>query len=159
MLAASCIGIVILVISIEFMRRLGREDDEFIVRQWHRQAAAASDVVIREARESATPSKAILFRATPLQQLLRAIIYYAITFTAIKVIMLLAMYFNGILSFVSFWVPALAILFVTGFLLESIQNRTKLKAHYPRPRCRQPYAAITKEYPPVVTGPARLACR
>ncbi|KAL7782346.1 Ctr domain-containing protein [Trichoderma afarasin] len=94
MFAASCIGIVVLVISVEFMRRLGQEYDEFIVRQWRRQAAVASDLVTREAREPTTSSQAILFRATPLQQLLRAIIH-AITFGAAYIIMLLAMYFNG----------------------------------------------------------------
>ncbi|KAL6697083.1 Ctr domain-containing protein [Trichoderma pleuroticola] len=86
MFAGSCIGIVLLVIAVEFMRRMGQEYDEFIVRQWRRQAAVAS--------QSATLSKAIVFRATPLQQLLRAIIH-AITFGAAYIIMLLAMYFNG----------------------------------------------------------------
>ncbi|KAL7811414.1 Ctr domain-containing protein [Trichoderma gracile] len=94
MFAASCIGIVLLVTSVEFMRRIGQEYDSFIVRQWHRQAAMASDRAVGGTRGSTTDSERLLFRATPLQQLIRALIHAA-TFGAAYIVMLLAMYFNG----------------------------------------------------------------
>ncbi|OTA01077.1 copper transporter Ctr [Trichoderma parareesei] len=94
MFAASCIGIVLLVASVELMRRIGPEYDNSIVRQWHRQAAMASDRAGGRTQGSAIYCEKILFRATPLQQLVRAIIHAA-TFGAAYIIMLLAMYFNG----------------------------------------------------------------
>ncbi|TFB01140.1 Copper transport protein CTR4 [Trichoderma ghanense] len=94
MFAASCIGVILLVASVEFMRRMGQEYDDAIVRQWHRQAAIASDRAVGATRGSATYSERIIFRATPLQQLIRALIHAA-TFGAAYIIMLLAMYFNG----------------------------------------------------------------
>ncbi|KAL6856821.1 Ctr domain-containing protein [Trichoderma novae-zelandiae] len=94
MFAASCIGIILLVVSVEFMRRIGQEYDDSIVRQWHRQVAVASDRAVRGPRGSTTYSEEFMFRATPLQQLIRALIHAA-TFGAAYVIMLLAMYFNG----------------------------------------------------------------
>ncbi|KAL7807886.1 Ctr copper transporter family domain-containing protein, partial [Trichoderma aethiopicum] len=94
MFAASCIGIVLLVASVEFMRRIAQEYDNFIVRQWHRQAAAASAHAVEESRGSAAWPERLLFRATLLQQFIRAVIHAA-TFGAAYIIMLLAMYFNG----------------------------------------------------------------
>ena len=94
MFAASCIGIVLLVVSVEFMRRIGQEYDNSVVRQWHRQAAVARDRAIEGSQGSSTCSEMTMFRATPLQQLIRALIHAA-TFGAAYIIMLLAMYFNG----------------------------------------------------------------
>ncbi|KAJ5765256.1 hypothetical protein N7520_004815 [Penicillium odoratum] len=82
MFAATCIGIILLVILVEFCRRMGREYDEFLTRSFQRQAAYTS-----------AKTRAITFRATPLQQLTRAIIH-AVTFAGAYITMLLAMYFN-----------------------------------------------------------------
>ncbi|RAL03865.1 high-affinity Cu transporter CTR3 [Aspergillus ibericus CBS 121593] len=83
MFAATCIGVILLVILVEFTRRMGKEYDAFLARQFQRQAAAA-----------AVPSSAkVTFRVSPVQQLVRAVIH-AITFGGAYIVMLLAMYFN-----------------------------------------------------------------
>jgi copper transporter 1 len=116
MFAASCIGVVLLVVALEFLRRMGKEYDAYILRQYTRRAASLRHV----SRESYTNSKAndayeynsdncgpdaacspalprqqfITFRASPAQQLTRGVIHAA-TFGLGYIIMLLAMYFNG----------------------------------------------------------------
>ncbi|KAJ5642877.1 uncharacterized protein N7484_005384 [Penicillium longicatenatum] len=87
MFAATCIGVILLVILVEFCRRMSREYDNFLTRQFQRQAAHA----IAKTPESTTFT--ISFRATPVQQLTRAIIH-AVTFGGAYITMLLAMYFN-----------------------------------------------------------------
>ncbi|CAG7920956.1 unnamed protein product [Penicillium olsonii] len=86
MFAATCIGTVLLVVLVEFCRRMGREYDNFLTRQFQRQAAHGT-FAKQWQRSSVT------FRATPLQQLTRAIIH-AVTFAGAYITMLLAMYFN-----------------------------------------------------------------
>jgi copper transporter 1 len=81
MFAATCVGVILLVMVVELCRRIGREYDSFLVRQFQRQAA-------RETRVGR-----ITFRTTPLQQLVRAVIH-ALTFGGAYIVMLLAMYFN-----------------------------------------------------------------
>lgn len=89
MFAATCIGVVLLVILVEFLRRLGKEYDALIIRQFNRQA------VICAAKDSAEPGAQIVaFRATVLQQAIRGLIHAA-TFGGAYITMLLAMYFNG----------------------------------------------------------------
>jgi copper transporter 1 len=88
MFAATCIGTILLVVLVEFCRRIGREYDNFLTRQFHRQAAHG--IFAKKWGESRT---AITFRATPLQQLTRAVIH-AVTFAGAYITMLLAMYFN-----------------------------------------------------------------
>ncbi|KAJ5641856.1 hypothetical protein N7490_005856 [Penicillium lividum] len=85
MFAATCIGIILLVILVEFCRRMGREYDDFLTRSFQRQ--------VRQAAYTSAKNRAITFRATPLQQLTRAIIH-AVTFAGAYITMLLAMYFN-----------------------------------------------------------------
>ncbi|KPI37655.1 Copper transport protein ctr4 [Cyphellophora attinorum] len=97
--AASCIGVILLVITLEVLRRLGKEYDSHMYQQWHRQAAARfsnpgpQDCCGPE-NPPTYPQQFATFRATPLQQTIRSVIHMA-TFAVAYFIMLLAMYFNG----------------------------------------------------------------
>jgi copper transporter 1 len=114
MFAASCIGVALLVVCLEFLRRLGKGYDAYILRQFHRRATSlqhrprVSYVAPKydDGRASngcgsdascAPPlpeQRFITFRATPAQQIARGIIHAA-TFSVGYIVMLLAMYFNG----------------------------------------------------------------
>ena len=105
MMAASCIGTVFLGMLIELCRRLGKEYDIFLIRQFHRQAAELNPPPERKttnaeegsasASASAEPSQSdVIMRATALQQAIRALLH-AVTFGGAYITMLLAMYFNG----------------------------------------------------------------
>lgn len=87
MFAGSCIGVILLVMSVELLRRLGKEYDSFLYRQFLHRAAQAPAAGL-------TAGTALVFRATPLQQLVRASIH-ACAFGAAYIVMLLAMYYNG----------------------------------------------------------------
>lgn len=96
MFAASCIGIAAIVVALEFCRRLGKEYDALIVRQFKRNLnarAASFRAHSANSCEGHEPAFAT-FRATPLQQLLRSIIH-AVVFGLAYLVMLLAMYYNG----------------------------------------------------------------
>ncbi|KAI1098274.1 copper transport protein ctr4 [Jackrogersella minutella] len=96
--AASCIGVFILVICLELLRRLGKEYDSFILRQFQQHIAAQA----RASKEDGTccsdaPApgpQVVTFRATPLQQLIRSVIH-AFSFGVAYILMLIAMAFNG----------------------------------------------------------------
>jgi copper transporter 1 len=88
MFAATCIGTILLVVLVEFCRRIGREYDNFLTRQFERQAAHGTF-----AKKCESARTAVTFRATPLQQLTRSVIH-AVTFAGAYITMLLAMYFN-----------------------------------------------------------------
>lgn len=121
MFAASCIGVALLVVLLEFMRRLGKEYDASLTRSFHRHAAylypsvlttnSSLNQVTGSAEESccasakpnpsvptripsSMPPATMTFRASPLQQLVRSLIHMVI-FGLGYIIMLLAMYFNG----------------------------------------------------------------
>lgn len=96
MFAATCIGVILLVVLVELLRRIGKEYDALIQRQFQRQATAHSVALSARGCTGALmpSSQTLTFRATPLQQLVRSIIH-AMTFGAAYIIMLLAMYFNG----------------------------------------------------------------
>ncbi|KAK6074000.1 ctr copper transporter [Seiridium cupressi] len=108
MFAATCIGVILLVVALEFLRRIGKEYDALILRQFQRHVAAQAAMSSSKAEtepvsccsppeepEIAKPGpRTVTFRATPLQQLIRSIIH-AVTFGAAYIVMLLAMYFNG----------------------------------------------------------------
>lgn len=96
MFAVSCIGVAFLVVALEFLRRLGKEYDAAMLRQFQRHAAART-------AESKTPGSPdacareptyVVFRPTPLQQVIRSLIHMA-QFGVAYIIMLLAMYYNG----------------------------------------------------------------
>lgn len=93
MFAATCIGIILLVILVEALRRLGKEYDTFLTRQFQRQAAALSAKKDNGVTRAESVGVGLRFRVTPLQQLARAVIH-ALTFGGAYIIMLLAMYFN-----------------------------------------------------------------
>ncbi|EXJ64807.1 hypothetical protein A1O7_01145 [Cladophialophora yegresii CBS 114405] len=94
--AASCIGAALLAVSIEFMRRVGKEYDSAILAQFQRRVAArAADLKTTNSSEGCVSEpQFVVFRATPLQQLVRAVIH-GVTFGIAYIVMLLAMYYNG----------------------------------------------------------------
>lgn len=94
MFAATCIGVILLVVLVEAFRRAGKEYDNFLTRQFERQAVAQKTAFGTNCIDKvSTPRRAIRFRVTPLQQLARALIH-ALTFGGAYIVMLLAMYFN-----------------------------------------------------------------
>ncbi|GAB0136486.1 hypothetical protein EsDP_00004786 [Epichloe bromicola] len=90
MFAATCVGVILLVMLVELFRRLGKEYDAFVLRQFRREADADGGSFAPRGRGRAV----VTFRATFLQQLARSVLH-ALTFGAAYMIMLLAMYFNG----------------------------------------------------------------
>ncbi|KAK4140047.1 putative high affinity copper protein [Dichotomopilus funicola] len=115
--AGTCVGVVLLVIALEALRRLGREYDERIQRGFGERARALAELADGDDEQggfrdevggdgdgssSSSRTRAIArgeprtvtFRATPVQQLVRAVIHTA-TFGVAYVVMLLAMYYNG----------------------------------------------------------------
>ena len=119
MFAGSCIGVVCLVIVLEFLRRVGREYDRFIVRKAKEKAGGIEEKDPDDWHdcEEANPEKfagcssngndgssgssrlserrqSALTRPTVLQQLIRGIIHM-LQFGVGYFVMLLAMYYNG----------------------------------------------------------------
>ncbi|KAL7624862.1 hypothetical protein AAE478_004076 [Parahypoxylon ruwenzoriense] len=96
--AASCIGVFVLVICLELLRRLGKEYDNFILRQFQQHieaqahASKADDSCCSDA--PAPGPQTVTFRATPVQQLIRSVIH-ALAFGVAYILMLIAMAFNG----------------------------------------------------------------
>ncbi|TDZ19372.1 Copper transport protein CTR4 [Colletotrichum orbiculare MAFF 240422] len=94
MMAASCIGVVLLVVLLEVLRAMTKKFDDMMLAQMRRRAEsllANSTTTTADASLSPAP---IVMRVSPLQQVLRCLLY-AVTFGLAYVIMLLAMYFNG----------------------------------------------------------------
>ena len=98
MFAASCVGIVFLVVCLEFMRRLGKEHDAYLLRQFQRNLHSRKSIAATSEDCCSSPvaldPEYVIFRATPLQQLIRAIIH-GVTLGLAYIVMLLAMYYNG----------------------------------------------------------------
>ncbi|GAP90522.2 putative ctr copper transporter [Rosellinia necatrix] len=98
MMAATCIGVFLLVIMLEFVRRVGKEYDHFILRQFRQHLDAQAAMAKMEGDCcSETPgarSQTVMFRATPIQQLIRSFIH-AVAFGIAYILMLIAMAFNG----------------------------------------------------------------
>lgn len=97
MFAATCIGVILLVMLVEAFRRMGKEYDNFLTRQFERQAVAQKAAFVTHVDKTSSSSTStrgvIRFRVTPVQQLARALIH-ALTFGGAYIVMLLAMYFN-----------------------------------------------------------------
>jgi len=118
--AATCIGVILMVVVLEALRRLGKEYDEHIQRDFAARVAlianggvapvaaavagSSTGVVVAAAcpgagvgasgdGEALAP-QTVTFRASPLQQFVRAVIH-AVTFGLAYIVMLLAMYYNG----------------------------------------------------------------
>lgn len=83
--AATCIGVMLMVVLLEALRRLGKEFDDHLLREFQARLELLT--------ASATPGEqhSVTFRASPLQQLIRAVIHAA-TFALAYIVMLLAMY-------------------------------------------------------------------
>lgn len=106
MFAGSCIGVLLLVISLEALRRASREYDAYIVRAHLKNSATPSTAASRLQDVSDDPSKTPSTQSTrPLlapqsftpnlfQQLVRAFLHM-VQFAVAYLVMLLAMYYNG----------------------------------------------------------------
>ncbi|KAF1966839.1 ctr copper transporter family protein-like protein [Bimuria novae-zelandiae CBS 107.79] len=100
MFAASCVGAAMLVVALEFLRRLSSEWDAFLLRQFQRQLRIQQAALSNKAASCCQgPAIALgthyaTFRATSLQQLVRAIIH-GITLGVAYLLMLIVMSFNG----------------------------------------------------------------
>ncbi|KAK0718963.1 Ctr copper transporter family-domain-containing protein [Apiosordaria backusii] len=105
--AATCIGVVLMVILLEALRRIGKEYDEHIQRDFAARVALIANgglapssspaqqcpAASSSSTEAVAPTT-VTFRASPLQQFIRALIHTA-TFGLAYIVMLLAMYYNG----------------------------------------------------------------
>jgi copper transporter 1 len=109
MFAGSCIGTILLVMSLEFLRRASREYDRYIYKQAERRqrlfeaapngSPAGSNTKLSGAEDvapvaNATRSTLRRFRPSVLQQLIRAT-FHMLQFAVAYFVMLLAMYYNG----------------------------------------------------------------
>jgi copper transporter 1 len=110
MFAGSCIGVILLVIALEALRRAGKEYDRYIVAQNLKTITSGSPAVVSSASSSngvdgskdpiahAAPTRAAAapqrFRPTVLQQAVRALLHM-LQFAVAYFVMLLAMYYNG----------------------------------------------------------------
>lgn len=108
MFAASCIGVVFLVVLLESLRRLGRDYDAHMLSTFHQRAAQLQQSYIQlppsgpqdccgplaDGPPTYPAQMYLTFRPSPVQQFIRAMIHMA-TFGLAYIIMLLAMYFNG----------------------------------------------------------------
>jgi copper transporter 1 len=108
MFAGSCIGVILLVMSLEFLRRASREYDRYIVKQaqlkQQRQESAGHALEAQSdngsgktpalATTAPTSSNVRGFRQNVFQQIIRAL-FHMVQFAVAYFIMLLAMYYNG----------------------------------------------------------------
>ncbi|KAH6643820.1 Ctr copper transporter family-domain-containing protein [Boeremia exigua] len=102
MFAGSCIGVILLVITLEALRRAGKEYDRYIVNQYlathvHSAtvASSASSDNSKTPATNASPSPTVQnFRPSVLQQAVRALLHM-LQFAVAYFVMLLAMYYNG----------------------------------------------------------------
>lgn len=106
--AATCIGTILLVMVMEALRRLGKEYDEWILRGFQARVAtfdppAPSNLLLEVPTKQATTTKVtalgrssrtIVFRASPLQQIIRSILH-AVSLGVAYIVMLLVMSYNG----------------------------------------------------------------
>ncbi|KAI1452826.1 Ctr-domain-containing protein [Annulohypoxylon moriforme] len=104
MFAGSCIGVILLTMSLEFLRRTVKEYDRYLVRKHTSIAVAAmpsssKDSDSKDAIASPAPINQGIgnpggFRPTIFEQAIRALLHM-VQFAVAYFIMLLAMYFNG----------------------------------------------------------------
>jgi len=99
--AGSCIGVILLVIVLEALRRAGKEYDRYIVGQHVKtlspavSSSASSANGAKAASADTTPLVAApRFRPSVLQQAVRALLHM-LQFAVAYFVMLLAMYYNG----------------------------------------------------------------
>jgi copper transporter 1 len=107
MFAGSCIGIILLVMSLEFLRRASREYDRYIVKQAQlkQQQRHCAEHVPGSHSDNGSGKTAALattatssdehgFRPNVFQQIIRSL-FHMVQFAVAYFIMLLAMYYNG----------------------------------------------------------------
>lgn len=103
MFAGSCIGVILLVMSLEFLRRTSKEYDRYLVRQYQRSLAVSAPALSPSSSNDkdkcataayAIPAPSTVFRPNVIQQAVRALLHM-LQFAVAYFIMLLAMYFNG----------------------------------------------------------------
>lgn len=92
MFAVSCIGVALLGISLEFLRRVSKDYEESLQRQFQRHAIAQLDDPLM----CGVPPSVHTYRASPIQQITRAILHVA-QFGVAYIMMLIAMQYNGYL--------------------------------------------------------------
>ncbi|KAL4875255.1 Ctr copper transporter family-domain-containing protein [Aspergillus karnatakaensis] len=90
MFAVSCIGVALLGVSLEFLRRVTKDYEEGLQRQFHRHALSQLD----DPLVCGAPPSVITYRASPIQQVIRAILHVT-QFGVAYITMLIAMYYNG----------------------------------------------------------------
>lgn len=98
--AGTCIGVILLVIALEFVRRTQREYDSYILRQWKlfstreqangSESGSSADKQPLSARVAPFKSRPGVFRPSMLQQLIRSVLYM-VQFGVGYFVMLLAM--------------------------------------------------------------------
>lgn len=102
MFAGSCIGVILLVIALEALRRAGKEYDRYIVNQHLASISPATpDGSSSASGNSKTPATATgfmptvqNFRPSVVQQAIRSLLHM-LQFAVAYFVMLLAMYYNG----------------------------------------------------------------
>ncbi|CAN9157207.1 unnamed protein product [Alternaria alternata] len=112
MFAGSCIGVVLLVILLEFLRRAAKEYDRYIVSQYSKKFAPSTigssasssssndgttktpAATTTSAARAPTPTTTSKFRPSVMQQAIRAALHMC-AFAVAYFVMLLAMYYNG----------------------------------------------------------------
>ena len=111
MFAGSCIGVILLVVLLEFLRRAAKEYDRFIVTQYSKKlastipsSASSSDGTAAGTNKGPAAGGAALparvdaakfkFRPSMVQQAVRALLHTC-AFAVAYFVMLLAMYYNG----------------------------------------------------------------
>jgi copper transporter 1 len=101
MFAASCVGAAMLVVCLEFLRRVGHEYDAHLLRQFQRQLRRQQTALVNaisvnccDGPMASVGTLYATFRASALQQLVRAIIH-GVTLGVAYIVMLLIMYYNG----------------------------------------------------------------
>ncbi|PVH90407.1 Ctr-domain-containing protein [Periconia macrospinosa] len=129
MMAASCTGTALLVVCLEFLRRVSHEYDALLLRQFqrqlHAQQAALAAAMPSNCCNGPTPTLGVqhaTFRATALQQLVRSIIH-GITLGLAYIVMLLIMHFNGFI-FISVILGAILGKFLCDWLVVRIPYST-----------------------------------
>ncbi|KAF2124079.1 Ctr-domain-containing protein [Dothidotthia symphoricarpi CBS 119687] len=149
MFAASCIGVALLVVCLEFLRRVGHEYDALLTRQFQRRVraqqaalAAATSSNCCDGPASTLGTQFVTFRATGLQQLVRAILH-GVTLGLAYIIMLIVMSFNGYM-FISivlggilgkFLCDWLVVRIETGVMEEKDERRFSVEAAGPTGCC------------------------
>lgn len=77
-MAATCIGVFLLTIVLELVRRVGKEYDQLILRQFQQHVNAQAAMAKMKGDCCSEPPRmgvqTVMFRATPIQQLIRSFI-------------------------------------------------------------------------------------